>query len=138
MKMNLPNRLTVARLFLVPVYTVIMFIDFNFIIKSLIIFVLFTVTGITDMLDGKIARKQGLVTDFGKFLDPVADKIMVFGALIGLIYMHREEKILFIGLCAMSFIFFFREIAVTSLRMIASTSGGTVIPAAKAGKGKSK
>ena len=136
MKMNLPNKLTVARLFIVPVYMAVMFLPINELPQRIIAASLFLITAITDFLDGHIARKRGLITDFGRFLDPVADKIMIFSAMCGLIVMNLEDSVFVISMCVSAFIFFFREIAVTSLRMIASSGKGVVISAGIWGKVK--
>ncbi len=134
MKMNLPNKLTVLRVCLVPVFMAVMFIPFNKIAQSCIAAAIFGITALTDMFDGKIARKRNLITDFGKFLDPVADKIMIFGAFAGLIVMNLDDRIFVIVLSIASFIFFFRETAVTSMRMIVGTASGVVIAANILGK----
>lgn len=142
-KMNLPNRLTVLRLIMVPIFMVVMllpaFSDFSEITDMILTAVsaaLFIAASITDMLDGKIARRDGLVTDFGKFLDPLADKFMVIGALLCIFYNSSMS-----GNKVMSTVFFFslvvvffRELAVTSIRLVASSSGGVVIAANILGK----
>lgn len=137
MKMNLPNRLTVLRMCLIPVFLFFMLVGvLHPILQRSIAAALFLGTAITDMLDGKIARKHNLVTDFGKFLDPLADKLMVFGAFLGLIYMHRTTGIFCLLLVIASFIVIFRELAVTSLRMVANSATGVVIAANWMGKVK--
>ena len=97
---------------------------------------LFIAASFTDMLDGKIARKYGLVTDFGKFLDPLADKFMVIGAMLCIFYANSVA-----GNSAISTVYFialvvviFRELAVTSIRLVASSSSGVVIAANILGK----
>ena len=85
MKMNLPNKLTVLRLILVPIFVVIMMVS-NALWASAVGLALFIIASLTDMLDGKIARKHNLVTDFGKFMDPLADKFMVIGAMFVILY----------------------------------------------------
>ena len=134
MKMNLPNKLTLLRVCLVPVFMAVMFIPFNKTLQCLISAAIFGITALTDMLDGRIARKRNLITDFGKFLDPVADKIMVFGAFAGLIVMNLDDRVFVIVMSIASFIFFFRETAVTSMRMIVGTASGVVIAANILGK----
>ena len=119
MKMNLPNKLTVLRLCLVPVILVIGILPETIIpyyISCVICATLFIGTAVTDMLDGKIARRDGLITDFGKFLDPIADKFMVIGAMFVLL------------------VVVFRELAVTSMRLVVSTGEGIVIAANYLGK----
>ena len=133
-KMNLPNRLTVLRLCLVPVLLVFGFLPetwINPLLSSFICAVLFIGTSVTDMLDGKIARKRGLITDFGKFLDPVADKFMVIGALFVLLYKFENLRMLMI---ISLIIVVFRELAVTSMRLVVSTGQNIVIAANKLGK----
>ena len=110
--------------------------------------VLFALTAFTDMLDGKIARKYNLVTDFGKFMDPLADKLMVFGAMFGILILNRDDPAL-IGYSVFgmesallftrvfvwcAFIIVFRELAVTSMRMIVSNTEGIVVAANIFGK----
>lgn len=137
MKMNLPNRLTVLRLILVPIFVIVMMIS-DALWAEITGLALFCVAAYTDRLDGKIARKRGLVTDFGKFLDPLADKFMVIGAMLVILYksMSRAEpsklfcNVFFWGLL----IVFFRELAVTSMRLVVSGSSGIVIAANMLGK----
>ncbi len=134
MKMNLPNKLTVLRLCLVPVILVVGMLPASVIphlISCVICAVLFIGTSVTDMLDGKIARKRGLITDFGKFLDPVADKFMVIGALFVILYKFEELRLLMIFTLI---IVVFRELAVTSMRLVVSTGEGIVIAANSLGK----
>src|SRR5574344_2857528 len=107
--MNLPNKLTLSRLIAVPIYTAIMMSPIERTAKSIIAVALFLLTALTDFFDGHIARKYKLVTDFGRFLDPVADKVMIFGGLCGLIYMNLGNKTLTICLISSTFIFFLRE-----------------------------
>ena len=141
--MNLPNRLTVLRLIMVPIFMAVMllpsFADFSDVIDMILTVVgafLFIAASITDMLDGKIARRDGLVTDFGKFLDPLADKFMVIGALLCIFFNSSMS-----GNMGMATVFFFslvvgffRELAVTSIRLVASSSSGVVIAANMLGK----
>ena len=110
--------------------------------------VLFLLTALTDMLDGKIARKYNLITDFGKFMDPLADKLMVFGAMFGILVLTSADsglaRELFSGVTASSlfmrvfafcaFVIVFRELAVTSMRMVVSNADGIVIAANIFGK----
>ena len=84
--MNLPNKLTLFRIFLIPVFVLIMLL--NVPNKFLIACIIFIIASITDALDGKIARKYNLVTDFGKFMDPLADKLLVISALTCMIEDH--------------------------------------------------
>ena len=132
--MNLPNKLTLIRLGAVPVYTTVLLLPINAAIRNVVASVLFFLTAVTDFLDGHIARKYKLVTDFGKFLDPVADKMMIFGALCGLMYINRYNNCFFICLIAASFVFFMREIGITALRMVANSKQGAVLAAGILGK----
>ena len=135
MKMNLPNKLTVLRMILIPFFMiVIMFPVFGNVWSRIIAALLFGLTALTDMLDGKIARKYGLVTNFGKFLDPVADKLMTIGGYIALLSTLTGDRVFFMVFAWATFIVILREIAVTSLRMIASSGSSVVIAANMLGK----
>ena len=137
MKLNLPNKLTVLRLILVPIFVVVMMVS-DALWASITGLVLFIVASLTDMLDGKIARKYGLVTDFGKFLDPLADKFMVIGAMLVILYGTLTAEaphpvfapLFFWGVLIM----IFRELAVTSMRLVVSGSSGIVVAANMLGK----
>ena len=124
--MNLPNKLTVARIVLVPFYLAAMVIDFRF--HYIVAAVIFTVASLTDMLDGKIARKSNQVTVFGKLCDPLADKMLTTAALLA--FMN-------LGICNIwiPMIILTREFLVTSFRLVASAQG-VVIPAGILGKMK--
>ena len=125
MKMNLPNKLTVLRLIMVPIIMVVMLLTMeNTILWGILSAIIFGAASLTDMLDGKIARRDNLITDFGKFLDPLADKFMVIGAMMMLIF--RFDGILQICLTIAATIVVFRELAVTSIRLVASGSGVVV------------
>ena len=142
-KMNLPNKLTVVRLIMVPIFMVVMLlpvfgnysVEVNMIL-NVVGALLFIAASFTDMLDGKIARKYNLVTDFGKFMDPLADKFMVIGALLCIFFnaSMAGNKIMSIVYFFALVIIFFRELAVTSIRLVASSSGGVVIAANMLGK----
>ena len=135
--MNLPNRLTVVRMCLVPVILLIGFLTpksadtLAFYISSTLCAAVFIVASVTDILDGKIARRDGLVTDFGKFMDPVADKFMVIGALFVILYKFPQLELLMI---ATLIIVVFRELAVTSMRLVVSTGQSIVVAANNLGK----
>ena len=92
---------------------------------------IFIVASITDMLDGKIARRDNLITDFGKFLDPIADKFMVIGAMFVLLYKFDNIRLLMI---ITLLIVVFRELAVTAMRLVVSTGNNIVIAANYLGK----
>ena len=87
--MNLPNKLTVLRVIMIPFFVVFMLTDLGGQYSNYIALVIFCVASLTDMLDGKIARKYNLVTNFGKFMDPLADKLLVGAAMICLIPMDK-------------------------------------------------
>ena len=136
MKLNLPNKLSVLRLCMVPVFVVIMLVS-DAMWANITGLVLFVAASLTDMLDGKIARKYGLVTDFGKFLDPLADKFMVIGAMLVILYRTMQTaptqwfKVLFM---VAVMLVIFRELAVTSIRLVVSGSSGIVVAANMLGK----
>ncbi len=134
MKMNLPNKLTVLRLCLVPVLLLVGMLPNSvipFYLSCLISAVLFIGTAVTDMLDGKIARKRNLITDFGKFMDPIADKFMVIGALFVILYKFDNLRLIMIFTLL---IVVFRELAVTSMRLVVSTGQNIVVAANSLGK----
>ena len=134
--MNLPNKLTLMRVALVPVFVIVMTVGIPAPWVNIIASFVFLVTALTDMLDGKIARKYDLVTDFGKFMDPVADKFMVFSALITLIATDAFSYMRVLLLC-LTLVVIFRELAVTSLRMVVSgKASATALAANKLGKVK--
>lgn len=122
--MNLPNKLTVARIILTPFYLAAMMINFEY--HYLVAAVIFIVASITDFLDGKIARKNNLITTFGKLCDPVADKMLTSAALLAFMQL---------GLCNIWIVMIVltREFLVTSFRLVA-TAQGIVIPAGIWGK----
>ena len=136
--MNLPNKLTILRIFLVPVFMIVMMAPIPYLsdhdnVCRLVAFAIFVITSLTDMLDGKIARKYNLITNFGKFMDPLADKFMVFGALLSIIYKYEYIRPVFIWAAA---IVMFRELAVTSIRLVVSGNEGIVVAASWLGKVK--
>ncbi len=123
--MNLPNKLTLIRIAMIPVF--LFFLMTEFVPYSIYIaLAVFIIAAATDALDGHIARARGLVTDFGKFADPLADKILVLSALIGLIELGQIGAIPVIIIIA-------REFMVTGLRIVAIGSG-KVIAAGFSGK----
>lgn len=138
--MNLPNKLSILRIILVPVTMLFMlpvniygwqpegwnaFINNNGMTVAAAVFI---IASLTDMADGKIARKYNLITDLGKFLDSLADKILVISIMLGLVYLGRLSPVLVM-------IIILREFAVSGLRMIAA-SKGEVIAARMIGKVK--
>jgi CDP-diacylglycerol--glycerol-3-phosphate 3-phosphatidyltransferase len=123
---NLPNAITAARIALIPVF--LWFTYYESRVDSFIASMLFTVTGATDFLDGWVARRKNLVTVIGKFLDPLADKLIVISALVMLVHLGRIAAWVVIVVMA-------REFIVTGLRTIAM-SEGIVIAAGQEGKYK--
>ena len=137
MKMNLPNKLTVLRLLLVPVILVVMLLPYS-ILNNIVALIVFSGASITDYFDGKIARRENLITDFGKFLDPLADKFMVISAIFGIVcrgYVAQDDWMFWIFM-GMLIVTIFRELAVASIRLIASTKANVVVAANMLGKVK--
>ena len=144
---NLPNVLTIMRILLIPVILIISVIEnigTNFLqnelfmgvtLGNLIILIIFIIASVTDFFDGKIARKYNLVTDLGKFLDPLADKLLVCCTFI---YLIEIGKFNFFGLRwgFVVSIIIAREFAVTGLRLLAASKNGTVMAAKMLGKCK--
>lgn len=133
--MNLPNKLTVIRLCLVPVCILFILLEgvMNPFLAAFLAALVFSAASFTDMIDGKIARKYNLITDFGKFVDPLADKFMVIGCMLAILqrYGSIREWYFWVVLVVV-----FREFAVTSLRLICSKSTGVVVAANWLGKVK--
>ncbi len=136
-KMNLPNKLTVLRMCLVPVILLVGMLtpksdgSLWFYISCAVCAAVFIGASVTDMLDGKIARRDGLITDFGKFLDPVADKFMVIGALFVILYKFPSLQLIMI---ITLIVVVFRELAVTAIRMVVAGSSNLVVAANSLGK----
>ena len=124
--MNLPNKLTVARILLAPLFLLLMMVDFPF--HYLTAGLVFGAAALTDMFDGKIARKRGVITNLGKFLDPLADKMLTTAAFLGFMAIGRLD------VWALMLILT-REFMVTSVRLLAAKDG-TVIAAGFSGKAK--
>ena len=123
--MNLPNKLTLLRICLIPVFVILMLSKVsNFFLISCIIFI---IASITDFLDGKIARKYNLVTDFGKFMDPLADKLLVLSALICMIEYDLVAGWMVIIIVAREFtVSILRAIAADNGKVIAASGGGKI------------
>ena len=121
------------RLLLVPVIVVVLLLPVTT-TTSILGAIIFLVTAITDLLDGKIARKYGLITDFGKFLDPLADKFMVLAAMMCIMYRSHDDAVLFNVFMWLVMITVFRELAVASIRLIASKNANIVVAANLLGK----
>ena len=117
--MNLPNKLTVARLIMTPFFLLALLVEFPH--HYLVALILFCAASITDYIDGNMARKCGLVTDFGKFLDPLADKMLTTSAFLGFIHLGIGE-----GITWITFIVLIREFLITSLRLVSSGKGNVI------------
>ena len=126
--MNLPNKLTILRLIMTPLFLAALVIPFSH--HLLVALILFAAASLTDYIDGKMARKQGLVTDFGKFLDPLADKMLTTAAFLVFIQLDIG-----VGITWITFIVLVREFLITSLRLV-SAGKGNVIAANIWGKAK--
>lgn len=132
--MNLPNKLTISRILLIPAVILAIILagvaiprDIGYVIAA----VLFGIISLTDYFDGKIARRKNLITVFGKFLDPLADKLLVIGTMLTILYKFEAVRsYYFWALLAV----IFRELMVTGLRLVAVADGGEVIAANKLGK----
>lgn len=135
--MNLPNRLTIIRIILIPIFLLLLVIPMDWgsvvwlgttiPVTQIVATVVFAVASITDFLDGQIARRQHLITNFGKFADPLADKMIVMTAFVLLVEMGKAPAwVVAIIVC--------RELAVTGLRLIIVENDGKVMAAAWPGK----
>ena len=130
--LNIPNALSILRMVLVPFFVwAVLAMDMNTLWGRLVPAFIFAVTAFTDCLDGQIARRCNLITNFGKFLDPLADKFMVFAALVVMVYRYTY---LSPWLVWATVLIMFRELAVTSLRLVAAGQVGKVIAASFLGK----
>lgn len=124
--MNLPNKLTISRVVMIPLF--ILFFYLNFTAHYFVALVVFAIASLTDLLDGKIARKYNLVTNLGKFLDPIADKVLVLSALVvfltvpGIYTVNLGDWALIVAGCGIALILA-REIIVSGFRMVAASSG---------------
>lgn len=143
-KMNVPNTLSLIRALLVPVFVATLLFMRNIPYWCCIVpTIVYIITGLTDMLDGKIARKYNLVTDFGKFIDPLADKFMVIGSAIAiLVWMmlramesgKESDFLLPLVFVWVVLIILLRELGVTSLRLVVAGKSGIVVAASMLGK----
>lgn len=133
MKMNLPNKLTIMRVIMIPFFVFFLLVPDTMIphgTAKWIALVLFCVASLTDLLDGKIARKYNLVTNFGKFMDPLADKMLVSSAFICLIVTRQDALPAWIVIVIIA-----REFIISGFRLVASDNG-IVIAASYWGKFK--
>ena len=140
--MNLPNKISLARIAMIPVFILVFFlkaIPYNYVIAA----VIFLLAAATDFIDGYIARSRGLVTNLGKFLDPIADKVLVASAFILLLAakddifgeLGRYLEIVYIGVAVSVCLIMARELIISAFRQIAATNG-IVMAAEKLGKYK--
>ena len=141
--MNLPNKISITRICMIPVFIIAFFLDgilpFNYAIAAII----FALAACTDFIDGYIARSRGLVTNLGKFLDPIADKVLVATAMIVLLTMQdtlfallgEEQTIAYIVTTIFICVILARELIISAFRQIAAV-GGVVMAADKLGKYK--
>ena len=128
MNLNLPNKLTLLRVILVPVFIVFLYIGQNNTVFKILALIVFCAASVTDALDGHIARSRNLITNFGKFMDPLADKLLVCSALICFVEIGSIPAWIVIIIIA-------REFIISGFRLIASDRG-VVIAANKWGKAK--
>lgn len=140
--MNLPNKITLVRIFMIPVFVAVFFLSgilpYNYIVAAAI----FALAACTDFIDGHIARKYNLVTNLGKFLDPIADKVLVSTAMLLLLTMQNTfavfgaaSKGLYIVIAVCVCVIMAREFIISAFRQIAATNG-LVMAADKLGKYK--
>ncbi len=149
--MNLPNKLTLGRIIAIPFF--VFFLTYNFFedpnISRIISAAIFIVASITDFLDGYLARSRNLITDFGKFMDPLADKFLILGAMFAICFSEYIfdygavgfETVVSVNIIKHLFfwtaiVVVFRELAVTSMRLVVAKSSGAVIAASWLGKVK--
>ena len=114
--MNLPNKLTILRVLLIPFFVLFLLTDLGGDYGKYYALAIFIIASLTDLLDGKIARKYNLVTNFGKFMDPLADKLLVCSAMICLVEMKRLAAWIVIIIIA-------REFIISGFRLVASDNG---------------
>ncbi len=135
--MNTPNKLTIIRIVMVPLFMISLMLtkciegEMTKLILYIVSALLFGGAAITDFIDGKMARKYNLVTNFGKFMDPLADKFMVIGALIAAAYVYDNLRFWLLITIAVTV---FRELAVSGVRLVAVNADNVVIAAAMPGK----
>ena len=122
--MNTANKLTMLRVIMIPVFLLALYIDFAF--NNIVALIIFILASVTDFIDGYIARNYDQVTDFGKFMDPLADKLLVISAMLWFVKVGQMEAWVVLVVLA-------REFAVSGLRMVAAPKG-LVIAAAWSGK----
>lgn len=146
MKLNTPNKLTIFRIVLIPFFMVFLlypiFGDSGEIWCRIVSAFIFIVASVTDFLDGHLARKNGQVTNFGKFMDPLADKFLIFGAVVAILASDFavadgnviSREILYQTFLWAGIVVIFRELAVTSMRLVVNNASGIVVSASMLGK----
>ncbi len=117
LKMNIANKITLFRVFLVPIFMIVLYLDFSN--SQMIAGLIFIFASLTDTLDGYLARSRNLVTDFGKFVDPLADKVLVSAALISLVDLGKVPGWIVVIIIA-------REFTITGFRVLAASNGITI------------
>lgn len=122
--MNTANKLTMLRVIMIPVFLLALYLDFPF--NNIVALIIFILASVTDFIDGYIARNFDQITDFGKFMDPLADKLLVISAMLWFVKVGQMEAWVVLAVLA-------REFAVSGLRMVAAPKG-LVIAAAWSGK----
>ena len=135
--LNVPNTLSLIRVLLVPLFVAALLFMRDIAIWGMIVpAVIYGLTALTDMLDGKIARKYNLVTDFGKFIDPLADKFMVLASMISILLwmILRGEELQAMIFVWVVLVILLRELGVTSLRLVVAGKSGIVVAASMLGK----
>lgn len=135
--LNVPNTLSLIRVFMVPAFVATLIFMRDIPVWGIIIpIIIYALTALTDMLDGQIARRCNLVTDFGKFIDPLADKFMVLSSMIAILVwmILRNEVVMSIIFVWVVLIILLRELGVTSLRLVVAGKSGIVVAASWLGK----
>ena len=146
--MNLPNKLTLGRIMVIPFFVFFLVYDVfgDPDIGRIVSATLFIIASVTDFLDGYLARSRNLITDFGKFMDPLADKFLILGAMFAIcfsdyIFAYDNDFLGILPVELIKHLFFwsaivvvFRELAVTSMRLVVAKSSGAVIAASSLGK----
>ena len=135
--LNVPNTLSLIRVFMVPAFVATLIFMRDIPVWGIVVpLIIYALTALTDMLDGQIARRCNLVTDFGKFIDPLADKFMVLSSMIAMLVwmILRNEVVMSIIFVWVVLIILLRELGVTSLRLVVAGKSGIVVAASWLGK----
>ena len=135
--LNVPNTLSLIRVFMVPAFVATLIFMRDIPVWGIIVpIIIYALTALTDILDGQIARRCNLVTDFGKFIDPLADKFMVLSSMIAILVwmILRNEVVMSIIFVWVVLIILLRELGVTSLRLVVAGKSGIVVAASWLGK----